>query len=55
MSRTSLRPVSLRVLLVGTMVLLVLVGLVASGAAVTLTMRAQLLDRMDEQDRKSVV
>ena len=49
MSRTSLRPVSLRVLLVGTMVLLVLVGLVASGAAVTLTMRAQLLDRMDEQ------
>ena len=41
--------IPLRFLLVGTMVLLVLVGLVASGAAVTVTMRAQLLDRVDEQ------
>lgn len=41
--------IPLRILLVGTMVLLVLVGLVASGAAVTVTMRAQLLDRVDEQ------
>lgn len=49
MNGSRLRRVPLRVLLVGTMVLLVLVGLVASGAAVTLTMRAQLLDRVDEQ------
>lgn len=41
--------IPLRVLLVGTMVMLVLVGLVASGAAVAATMRAQLIDRVDEQ------
>ena len=40
---------SLRVLLVGTMLLLVLTGLLASGAAVAVTMRAQLVDRVDEQ------
>ena len=40
---------SLRVLLVGTMLLLVLTGLVASGAAVALTMRSQLMERVDDQ------
>lgn len=41
--------VPLRILLVGTMLLLVLAGLVVSGAAVATTMRAQLVDRVDEQ------
>lgn len=41
--------VPLRVLLVGTMLLLVFAGLVASGASVALTMRAQLVDRVDGQ------
>lgn len=39
----------LKVLLVGTMLLLVFTGLVASGAAVATTMRAQLVERVDEQ------
>ena len=39
----------LRVILVGTMLLLVTAGLVASGAAVAATMRAQLMDRVDQQ------
>ncbi|WP_291082878.1 sensor histidine kinase [Dietzia sp. UBA5065] len=39
----------LRVLLVGTMLLLVAAGLLVSGAAVALTMRAQLVERVDDQ------
>lgn len=49
LSRAGLARIPLRIVLVGTMVLLVLVGLIASGAAVTVTMRAQLIDRVDEQ------
>lgn len=43
--------IPLRVLLVGTTLLLVLVGLVASGAAVATTMQAQLEGRVDDQLR----
>ncbi|MCT1514811.1 sensor histidine kinase [Dietzia cercidiphylli] len=41
--------IPLRVLLVGTMLLLVFAGLVVSGASVALTMRAQLVERVDGQ------
>lgn len=43
--------VPLRILLVVAMVLLVLAGLVVSGAAVTTVMRSQLVDRVDDQLR----
>ena len=46
MIRRRVERLPLRVVLVGTMLLLVLAGLVASGAAVTTTMRAQLMDRV---------
>lgn len=49
MIRRRVERLPLRVVLVGTMLLLVLAGLVASGAAVTTTMRAQLVDRVDDQ------
>ena len=49
MTRGRFERIPLRVVLVVTMVLLVLAGLVASGAAVAVTMRAQLIDRVDAQ------
>lgn len=52
MSRLTDR-VPLRTLLVGTMLLLVLAGLVVSGAAVASVMRAQLVDRVDVQLREA--
>ena len=51
MIRGRVERMPLRLVLVGTMVLLVLAGLVASGAAVVATMRAQLIDRVDDQLR----